>query len=110
MSTLSLSLNGYLASISHRCLCVECLKQREILLSECGANVWMAAESSDYYIGSEPELLSSSFFSMSQVSYTVAVGVVFEDLGCLTSIEPLMFEGYDEHSLNLRNGQSRSFF
>ncbi len=63
-----------------------------------------------YYIGSAVELLSNSFFTMSQVSYVVAVGVVFENIDCLTSVEPLMFEGYDKQSLNLRNGQSRSFF
>ena len=47
---------------------------------------------------------------MSQVSYAVAVGVVFENLGCQASVEAFVLESGDEQSLNLGNGQSRSFF
>jgi hypothetical protein len=31
----------------------------------------------------------------------VTIGVVFEDLGCLASVEPLVLEGCDEQPLNL---------
>jgi len=48
------------------------------------------------YIGSAVELISKSFFAMSQVSYVVAIGVVFEDFNCLASIEPPVLEGRDE--------------
>ena len=47
---------------------------------------------------------------MSQVSSMVTIGVVFEDLGCLASVEPLVLEGCDEQSLNLGQCQSGSFF
>ncbi len=57
----------------------------------------MAAESYFCYIGSAVELLiSKSFFTMGQVSSVVAVSVVFEDLGCLASIESFIIECCDD--------------
>ena len=60
--------------------------------------------------GSEPELLDKPAFAMSQVGSVVAIGVVFENLGCLASIEPPVLEGGYEQSLDLRQGEGGSFF
>jgi hypothetical protein len=46
--------------------------------------------------GSTVELHDTSAFAMSQVSSIVAIGVVFEDLGCLVSVESLVLKGGDE--------------
>ena len=46
--------------------------------------------------GSAVELHDTSAFAMSQVRSMVAICVVFEDLGCLASVEPPVFEGGDE--------------
>ena len=48
------------------------------------------------YIGSAVENLSNSFFAMGQVSYVIAIGVVFVDLGCHASVEAFVLEGGDE--------------
>ena len=63
-----------------------------------------------YRIRSAVEHSCKSPFSMCQMSYVVTIGVVFKNPVGLTPIESFVLENCDEQSLNLRNGQSWSFF
>jgi hypothetical protein len=60
--------------------------------------------------GSADQFPGSSAFTVSQVSSVVAIGVVFENLGRLASVEPPVLESCDEEPLDLGQCQGWSFF
>jgi len=75
-----------------------------------GIVCWRTGKWYSYGNRSAVEHGCKSLFAMGQISYVVAKGMIFKNPVCLTPIKSLVFECYDEHSLDLWNGQRRSFF
>ena len=53
-------------------------------------------------LGSAVEAIDPASLGMSHVGFVVPVSVVFEDQGCLASIQSFLLQSCHEKSLNLR--------
>jgi len=61
-------------------------------------------------LGSAIEAINLALLGVSHVGSVVSISVVFENKGCLAFIQSFPLQSRNEQSLNLGQGQSRSFF
>ncbi len=61
-------------------------------------------------LGSAIEAIDLTHLGVSHVGSVASISVVFENQGCLAFIQSFPLQSRHEQSLNLGQGQSRSFF